>query len=67
MFSQSIAGIRDSMAILNRAAAEAAKGPRGDVVKSQIGLIVASNSMGANIAVLKAANEMQKSIIDILA
>jgi flagellar basal body rod protein FlgC len=52
---------------MDQAAVEAAKGPRGDVVKSQIGLIVASNSLGANIAVLNAANEMQKSIIDIIA
>jgi flagellar basal body rod protein FlgC len=66
MFSQSIAGINNSMAILDKAAAEAAKGPRGDIVKSQIGLIVASNSLGANVAVLKTANEMQKTLIDII-
>jgi len=66
MLLNSISGIKDSMALMEKAAAEASKGVEGDIVNSQIGMIVASNSMGANIAMLKAANEMQKTIIDIL-
>ena len=67
MFSHSVTGIRNSINLMENAAIEAAKGPKGDVVKSQVGMIIATNSMGANVAVLKAANEMQKTLIDIIA
>lgn len=67
MFSNSISGIRNSISLMERAAAEASKGPKADVVKSQVDMILAENSLSANIAAVKTANDMQKSIIDIIA
>ena len=67
MFASSISGIKHSMYLMEKAAAEAARGPKADILQSQVDMILAENSLGANIAVLKTANEMQKSIIDLIA
>ncbi len=67
MFASSISGIRNSISLMENAAQEAAKGPKADIVKSQVGMIIAENSLSANIAAVKTANDMQKSIIDIVA
>lgn len=67
MFSYSISGIHASMALMEKAAMEAAKGPKADILQSQVDMIMAEHSLGANIAALKTAAAMQKSIIDIIA
>jgi hypothetical protein len=67
MFTNSVNGIRDSMELMNKAAYEASRGVDGDLVQAQVDAIEAQAELGANLAMLKAANQMQKSIIDILA
>ena len=67
MFINSISGIRASMALMEKAALEAQKGPEGDLIQSQTDAIQARHMMGANVAVLRAADEMYRSLIDILA
>ena len=67
MLTYSISGIRASMALMERAATEASKGPKGDLVQSQVDMITAKHMMGANIAALKTANDMYKTLIDIFA
>jgi len=52
---------------MEKAAHEIQKGAKGDLVKSQVDMIRAQHSMGANIAVLRTADLMHKSLIDILA
>jgi len=64
---QSIQGIHSSYALMEKAAMETAKGPQADILQASVDMIMAKTSMGANIAVLKAANDLQKTIIDILA
>ena len=67
MFASSISGIRNSISMMENAAIEASKGPKGDIVKSQVDMIVAENSLSANIAAIRTANDMHKSIIDMIA
>jgi flagellar basal body rod protein FlgC len=67
MFLNSISGIQTSISLMENAAVEAQKGPEGDLIQSQVDAIKARHTLGANVAVLKAANEMHKSLIDILA
>ena len=67
MFLQSINGIKASVELLNKSAYETRNGIEGDLVESQVDAIQAKHMMSANIAVLKTADEMYKSLIDILA
>ncbi|MCP4580649.1 MAG: hypothetical protein GY839_03470 [candidate division Zixibacteria bacterium] len=67
MYSHSISGIRSSVALMEKAAVEVGKGPQADILQSQVDMMVAKNSAGANLAVLKAANELHKTIIDLIA
>ncbi len=67
MFLNSINGIKASIELLNKSAYEAQKGIEGDLVESQVDAIQAKHMMTANVAVLKTADEMYKSLIDILA
>lgn len=67
MLLQSIQGIQASYALMEKAASETAKGPQADILQASVDMIVAKASAGANIAVLKAANDLQKTIINILA
>lgn len=67
MFAYSISGIRASMALMEKAAMEVSRGPKADILQSQVDMIIAKHSLGANIAALKTASSMQQSIIDILA
>jgi len=66
MLTYSISGIRDSLTLMEKAAHEASKGPRGNLVQSQVDMIIARHALGANVAALKTANEMHKTLIDIL-
>jgi flagellar basal body rod protein FlgC len=66
MFTYSISGIQASLNLMEKAAYEASRGPKGDLVKSQVDMIIARHSLGANVAALKTANEMYKTLIDIL-
>jgi len=64
----SIEGLRSSLALMNRAAREIARGPeRGDYIGAQIDSIKAQRSFEANLAMLKSASDMQKALIDIFA
>lgn len=67
MFAYSISGIRASMALMEKAAREVSRGPKADILQSQVDMIIAKHSLSANIAALKTASSMQQSIIDILA
>jgi hypothetical protein len=67
MFVNSISGLQASMELMNKAAYEISKGIDGDLIQAQVEAIEAKVSFGANMAMLKTASEMQKSIIDILA
>lgn len=66
MFTYSISGIQASLNLMDRAAYEASKGPKGDLVQSQADMIIAKHALGANVAALRTANEMYKTLIDIL-
>jgi flagellar basal body rod protein FlgC len=67
MLLQSIQSTNSSYALMDKAATKMAKGPQADIVQASVDMIMAKTSAGANIAVLKAANDIQKTIIDILA
>ncbi len=66
MLTYSISGIQSSLSLMEKAAHEIQKGAKGDLVKSQVDMIRAEHSLRANIAVLKTADIMHKSLIDIL-
>jgi len=67
MFAYSISGIHASMSLMEKAAMEVSRGPKADILQSQVDMIIAKHSLGANIAALKTANSMQQTIIDIFA
>jgi len=68
MLVSSISGLKASLDSMNRAAAETAKGVEdGDIIGAQIDMIKAQRSFEANLAMLNAANHMQKALIDIFA
>ena len=63
----SISGIQSSLSLMEKAALEIQKGPKGDLAKSQVDMIRAQHSMEANVAVLRTADQMHRSLIDIFA
>ncbi|MCD6161046.1 MAG: hypothetical protein J7K40_01355 [candidate division Zixibacteria bacterium] len=65
MFLHSISGIQSSLKLMEKAALEAQKGPKGDITQSQVDMINAKHSLKANIAALRTADEMYRSLIDI--
>ena len=67
MFLHSINGIQSSMRLMEKAALEAQKGVEGDIAQSQVDMITAKHSLKANIAALRTADEMYRSLIDIFA
>ena len=68
MMLHSINGIRASLELMNKASYEISKGIEdGDIIGAQIDVIKAQRSLEANLAALKTANQMQHSILDILA
>lgn len=68
MMLNSINGIHASLELMNKASYEISKGIEdGDIIGAQIDIIKAQRSLEANLAALKTANQMQHSIIDILA
>ena len=67
MFIHSVSGLRSSIELMNKAARETAKGVEGDLIAAQVQAIEAKAAFSANIAMLKAADQIQKSLIDILA
>jgi flagellar basal body rod protein FlgC len=68
MFLNSINGIHASLDLMNKASYEMSKGVEdGDIIGAQIDMIKAQRSLEANLAALKTASQMQKSIVDILA
>lgn len=66
MLTYSISGIQASLNLMEKAAYEASRGPKADLVQSQADMIIARHTLGANVAALRTANEMYKTLIDIL-
>jgi len=61
------AGLKASTARFEASARRVAQEPRADLVTELVEQKAAAISFEANIAVLKTANRMQKSLLDILA
>lgn len=66
MYTASIQGINQNTDLMNRYARDLQNIDKADIAGDMVGMMLAEKGVGANVAALKAANEMHEHIIDIL-